>query len=106
MCADVTSKTAAPGVGYIRILEFTPQAASNLKSAIDRLARTGATKYIIALRGTARGDLDEGVAAARLFVKTGTVAIKQTKNDQREVVTAQPTDGSVTAPVVLLTTAG
>lgn len=103
---EVTSKIAAPGVGYIRVIEFTPQGVSGLKQAIEKLSRTGATRYVIDLRGTARGDLDEGIAAARLFVKSGTLAIRQTKNDQRDVVPAQSSEGSVAAPVVLLTDAG
>ena len=37
----------------------------------------------------ARGDLDDGLAAARLFVKTGTLAIRETKGN-KETVAAQP----------------
>ena len=40
---------------------------------------------MIDLRGTARGDLDDGVAAARLFVGSGTLAVRskrgRTKNE-------------------------
>ena len=104
--ADVTSRSAAPGVGYVRVLEFTHNTATGVKQAIDRLGKTGATKFIVDLRGTARGDLDEGIAAARLFVKAGTLAIRQTKNDQREPVQAQANDGTVTVPLALLTDNG
>ena len=86
-------------------MEFTSNAAPRLKQAVDALAKTGATRYVIDLRGTARGDLDEGIAAARLFVKSGTLAVRQTKTG-KDVVTAQPSDGSVTAPVVLLVDQG
>ncbi|MGE0393524.1 MAG: S41 family peptidase, partial [Vicinamibacterales bacterium] len=66
----------------------------------------GATRVLLDLRGTARGDLDAGIAAARLFVKSGTLTIRQGKNDQRETVSATSTDGALTVPLVLLTTAG
>lgn len=103
---DITSRTAAPGVGYIRIIDFTPQAVSGLKQAIDRLSKAGITKHVIDLRGSARGDLDEGIAAARLFIKSGTIAVRQGKNDQREIVTSAPNEGSITAPVALLINGG
>lgn len=103
---DITSRVAAPGVGYVRLVDFTPQAVGGLKQAVDRLGKAGATRFVIDLRGTSRGDLDEGIAAARLFVKTGTIALRQSKNDQRDVVTATANDGAVVAPVALLTDTG
>src|SRR5262245_53616767 len=36
---DISSRVAAPGIGYIRIVDFTPQAGSGLKQAIDRLGK-------------------------------------------------------------------
>lgn len=104
--ADIASRPVSPGVGYIRITAFTPQAVSGLKQAVDRLGKAGATKYVIDVRGAARGDLDEGIAAARLFVKSGTIAVRQGKNDQRETVAAAPNDGGITAPIALLTNGG
>ena len=64
-------------------------------------SRSGATRYVIDLRGATRGDLDDGLAASRLFVKTGTLAVRETKAG-KETVSAQAGDGAVTAPVVLL----
>jgi carboxyl-terminal processing protease len=104
--AELTSKMADQTTGYIRVLEFTPNSAARIKQAIDALAKTGATRFAIDLRGTARGDLDDGIAAARLFVKSGTLAIKAGHNNQRETVTAAAGDGAVTAPVVLIVDAG
>lgn len=103
---EVTSRIAAPGVGYVRLVEFSSQTAPGLKQAIDKLAKAGATRFVIDLRGTARGDLDDGISAARLFVKSGTLTIRQSKNDQREAVQSQASDGGVAAPVVLLTDNG
>jgi carboxyl-terminal processing protease len=103
---DMTSRMADASTGYIRIVEFSKESPGRLKQAIDALAKTKATRYVIDVRGTARGDLDDGVASARLFVKSGTLAIRQAKGDQREPITAQPGDGTVTAPVVLLINQG
>lgn len=103
---DVTSRKADSATGYIRVLQFSADSAARLKQAVDALAKSGATRYIIDLRGTSRGDLDEGVAAARLFVKGGTLAIRLGRADRREPIAGQPTDGSVAAPLALLVDIG
>jgi carboxyl-terminal processing protease len=104
--ADVTTRMANATTGYIRVPEFTAQSASRLQQAVDTLAKAGAVRYIIDLRGTSRGDIDHGLAAARLFVREGTLAIRMTRANQREVIAAQPGDGAVTAPVALLVDSG
>jgi carboxyl-terminal processing protease len=103
---EVTSRAADAATGYLRVIDFSKQTPALLKQNIDALANAGARRYVIDLRGSARGDLDDGVAAARLFVKTGTLAVKQSKDTPREVITAQPADGAVSAPIALLTDAG
>ena len=113
---EVTSKMANATTGFVRIVEFTSNTASRLKQAVDSLAKSGASRYVIDLRGTARGDLDEGVAAARLFLRTGTIAVKATRDPlarpdakdktRKETIAAQSNDGAVTATVVLLVDSG
>jgi carboxyl-terminal processing protease len=103
---SVVSRMADGVTGYVHPLEFNDQTPAQLKLAIDSLARTGATRYIIDIRGTARGDLDAGTAAARLFVKSGTLSVHEAKGAARETVTAQAGDGAVTAPLLLLTSNG
>jgi carboxyl-terminal processing protease len=98
---ELTSKMADPMTGYVHIVEFSKRSPVQIKQAIDALAKTGATRYVIDLRGATRGDLDDAVAAARLFVKSGTLVVRETKGN-KETVAAQPGDGAITAPVVLL----
>ena len=98
---ELTSRMANPTTGYVRIVDFTKDSPARIKQAFDALAKSGATRFLIDLRGTARGDLDEGVAAARLFVRSGTLAVKQTKTG-REVVAASVAEAVITAPVELL----
>jgi len=98
---EMSSKMADGATGYIHIVEFSKRAPAQLKQAVDALAKTGATRYIVDLRGATRGDLDDGLATSRLFVKSGTLAIRETKAG-KETVTAQAGDGAVTAPLVLL----
>jgi carboxyl-terminal processing protease len=102
---ELTSRMANPTTGYVHIIDFTKESPAKIKQAFDALAKTGATRYIIDLRGTARGDLDEGVAAARLFVRAGILTVKQTKAG-RDTVAAQVADAVITAPVELLVDQG
>ena len=55
---EVTSRMADGPTGYVRVLQFSPDSPARLKQAIDALAKTGAARYVIDLRGTSRGDLD------------------------------------------------
>src|SRR5258706_10769946 len=99
---ELTSKMADPMTGYIHVMEFSRRSPVQLKQAADALAKTGAARYVIDLRGATKGDLDDGLGAARLFVKTGTLTIRETKGNAKGEVAGQPGDGAITAPVVLL----
>jgi len=103
---DITSRMADSATGYVRVLQFSNESPSQLKQAIDALAKNGASRYVIDLRGVSRGDLDDGVAAARVFVKGGTLAVRLGRLDRREPITGEPTDGAVTAPLALLVDIG
>ena len=113
---EVTSRMANPTTGYVRIVDFTSNSTARIKQAVDALAKTGASRYVIDLRGTSRGDLDTGVEAARLFVRNATLAVKVSRDPaarpdakdktRKDSVTAQANDGAVTAPVVLLIDSG
>ena len=103
---EMTSRMADATTGYVRVVDFTKDSPAKFKQAFDALAKTGAARYVIDLRGTARGDLDDGLAASHLFVKAGTLGIRLTKGDLKDIVSAQGTDGAVTAPLVLLVDQG
>jgi carboxyl-terminal processing protease len=103
--ADITSRMADTSTGYIRIPEFNKDAPARLTQVVASLTKSGATRFVLDLRGTSAGDYDIGIAAARLFVPSGTLSIRQTKA-QRETVTASANDGSVNAPVILLVDQG
>jgi carboxyl-terminal processing protease len=51
---EVVSKMADAATGYLRPLEFSKQSPVQIKQAIDALAKSGASRYVIDLRGTAR----------------------------------------------------
>ena len=61
---------------------------------------------LIDLRHTSDGDPALGAEAARLFVKAGTLAIREARGQGQQKTEAKPGDGSLTLPVTLLTTNG
>lgn len=103
---SVKSKIAAPGVGYLRIAEFGKTTADQIKSEIASVTRAGAKSVIIDLRGTAFGDVDSGLAASRLFVKSGVLVYRQDRGKEKEAVSAAAGDGAITINTVLLTDNG
>lgn len=104
--AVVTTRMAAPGVGLVRVPAFTDKTAAQMKDAVTALARQGATQVLIDLRHTAEGEPALGAEAARLFVKSGTIASREARNEPRQVIEARAGDGSLSLPVTLLTTNG
>ncbi len=60
-----------PGVGYIRLDDFTPGAAREVSEAVIALKQKGATKIILDLRNNPGGLLHEAVNIVSLFVEKG-----------------------------------
>jgi len=102
----VKSRIAAPGVGYLRIAEFGKGTVDQIKSEVSSLAKSGAKNLIIDVRGTAFGDVDAGLAAARLFVKSGTLAYRQDRGRDKEAIAAGAGDGTITTNAIVLTDNG
>jgi carboxyl-terminal processing protease len=102
----VKSRIAAPGVGYLRIAEFGKGTVDQIKSEVSSLAKSGAKSLIIDVRGTAFGDVESGLAAARLFVKSGTLAYRQDRGRDKEAIAAAAGDGAITTNAVVLTDNG
>jgi carboxyl-terminal processing protease len=103
---DVKSRMQGDGIGYVRVVSFGRRAADQLRTQIAGLTKTGATKIIIDVRNTAAGDLAEGVAAARLFVGSGTLAIRESRQAGQQKVDAAKGDGAITVPLTLLVDTG
>ena len=109
--AVLSSRMAGPGIGYIRIATFrgAPGAlTADLRKHAADLAKGGAKSLVIDLRRTAEGPIENGIAAARLFVKSGTLAIKtgRDKETTREPIATGEGDGAIDLPATLLVTSG
>jgi len=104
--SPVRGRMAQSGVGLLRVPEFAKTTPEQLRTEIATLAKGGATRLVIDLRGSAFGDVETGLAAARLFVPSGTLAYRQERGKTKEPIAAAAGDGSVTVPVALLSDNG
>jgi carboxyl-terminal processing protease len=102
----VRGRMASADAGYLRIAEFIQTTPNEIRREVAALAKSGATKLVIDLRGTAFGDVDAGIAAARLFVATGTLAFRQERGKTKESIATAAGDGTLTLPLALLTDNG
>lgn len=94
------------GEAYVRVASFGAGAATALQRSVTALGAAANTGLIIDLRGTADGPADEGIAAARLFVRSGTIATLGSRSAKPVVTSATAGNGALTMPVVLLTSNG
>jgi carboxyl-terminal processing protease len=121
----VSGKIISGNIGYVRLASFGPDVAARLQSEVAELSKAGAKHLLIDIRNTADGDFSHGIDAARLFVKSGTLAMvagrdeKAVPNDKpsdkpekvpqaaiKETISAKPGDGAIDLPVTLLVTTG
>jgi carboxyl-terminal processing protease len=100
--APVKGRLVQPGVGELRIAEFGKTTADQIRSEVATLAKGGATHLVIDLRGSAFGEVESGLAAARLFVPSGTLVYRQERGKSKDAVAAASGDGSITLPVAVL----
>jgi carboxyl-terminal processing protease len=61
---------------------------------------------IVDVRSTAGGDLAEGIAAARLFVPSGTIAVRESRPAGQVKVASAKGDGAIAVPMTVLVDSG
>jgi carboxyl-terminal processing protease len=80
--------TMMPGkIGYLRLMEFTPQSAEQSRQAINSFIAAGYTSMILDLRGNPGGLLTSAVDVANLFIDQGLIVQRKSERVQSENVT-------------------
>lgn len=102
----VRGRIVRPGVGLLRVAEFSQSTIRELRSEAGALTKAGATALVLDVRGASTGELDLGLDAARLFVPRGVLGYRQSRGAERQAISAASGDGALTLPVVLLIDAG
>jgi carboxyl-terminal processing protease len=127
----VTGRMLPGDLGYLRIAAFGADAAAKIRTQAAELQKAGAKHLIVDVRRTAEGPFESGIEAARLFVKTGTLAMISGRDPNatappstpqtsrpveppakvspaaiKETIAAKAGDGAIALPVTVLVTTG
>jgi carboxyl-terminal processing protease len=92
----------ADGVGYLRIPAFGEEVAAAIADSVSTLEDGGASRLIVDVRSAAEGTYEAAIAAARLFVAEGTLAIREEHGDTRTPLEATAGEDAIALPVTLL----
>jgi carboxyl-terminal processing protease len=99
-------RIVSPGVAHLRVIEFTKATADQIRTELTAATSAGATRLVLDLRGAAFGDLDAGLAAARLFVGSASLGSRQERGKAKEPIAPPSNDRALTLPVAILTDNG
>ncbi len=103
-------KTLEQQVGYVKVPILGKGQSEAVAAAIKDAVKKGAKSIVLDLRGSAGGDLKEGVAVADFFLKSGTIAKSVGRKDKLlATYEAKPDNDLTELPVAVIidrTTAG
>ncbi|HET7746654.1 MAG TPA: S41 family peptidase [Vicinamibacteria bacterium] len=100
--AAVRARVLEPGVGYVKVPEFTAKVAEDVRAELDGLRKQGARHLVLDLRGSAFGPLTEAPRVAELFLKGGVVAKVSGAKQPEQVLTADAARSAWDRPVTVL----
>lgn len=83
---NAESRIEAGKVGVIKVYSLEDGEAADIRTQVQALAKQGAQKIVLDLRGVAAGSLQEGVNVANLFIRDGELA-KVIGRDNKVVTT-------------------
>ncbi|MEO3703699.1 carboxyl-terminal processing protease CtpC [Trichormus azollae] len=98
-------QTPAANLGYIRLNQFSANAAKEMKDAISKLETKNVSGYILDLRGNPGGLLFSSVDIARMWLDKGTIVstIDRQGEQEREIAKGR---ALTTKPLVVLVDKG
>lgn len=105
--AAAEARMEAGRIGVLRINSLAEGDAADVRTRVQELAKQGAQKIVVDLRGTAGGSINEAVTVANLFIKEGLLA--ETSGREGKILktfTADPKAAIFSGPVVALIDAG
>jgi carboxyl-terminal processing protease len=97
-----SEKMLEAGIGYVQVDSLQKGRAQEIANKLKDLQRQGAKKLILDLRNCASGDVNEGIAAANLFLNRGTITYLQGQKYPKETFNADPSKAVTTLPLVVL----
>jgi carboxyl-terminal processing protease len=100
------SRMLEGGTGYVRVSDFTPGTADDVRGQLESLKRSGAVRLLLDLRDAAWGAPADGVKLAELFLQGGPVAKLVGRRAEEQLLQADPARTAWTGPLAVLVTNG
>jgi carboxyl-terminal processing protease len=92
--------------GYLRVSDFTPSTAEELRTRLEALVRSGATRLLLDLRDAAWGTPAEAARVAELFLQGGPVAKLVGRRADEQLLQADAARSVWSGPLVVLVSNG
>ncbi|YAI81750.1 MAG: carboxyl-terminal processing protease CtpA [cyanobacterium endosymbiont of Rhopalodia sterrenbergii] len=86
--ADIDNKNQSIPIGYVRLNQFSANAAQDVADAVANLEQQGTKAYILDLRNNPGGLLQAGIEVARLWLNNGTIVYTVNRQGIRDSFSA------------------
>ncbi len=104
--AQMINDEAAGDIAYVRLSNFSANAAGQLTQAITELLAQNPNGLIFDLRDNPGGFLDQSIAVADLFLSDGVILYERNQVGLDQTFAAEPGDIAESIPLVVLVNAG
>lgn len=92
--------------GYVRVSDFTPRSAEDVRAQVESLRRSGAERLALDLRDAAWGAPADAVKVAELFLQGGPVGKLVGRRQEETLLQADASRSVWSGPLVVLVTNG
>lgn len=92
-------------IAYIRVPAFTAGRAAEIQTKLADFSRQGLHKLVLDVRGCSSGSVQEAIATANLFLKTGTITTLRGQTVPAKEFAADPQKAVWNGPVTVLISA-
>ncbi len=90
------------GTGYVKVTDFTPTTAEDVRTQVEALKRDGAAQVLLDLRGAAWGAPADGVRVAEIFLQGGPVAKLVGRRAEERLLQADAARSAWSGPLAVL----
>ena len=90
------------GTGYVKVADFTPAIADDVRTQVEALKRGGAERLLLDLRSAAWGAPEDGAKVAELFLAGGPVAKVVGRRTEERLLQADAAKAAWGGPLAVL----
>lgn len=104
--AAASGRMLDAATGHVRVSDFTPRTAEDVRALVESLRRSGAERLVLDLRDAAWGAPADGVKVAELFLQGGPVGKLVGRRQEETLLQADASRSAWSGPLVVLVTNG